>query len=238
LELMKTQKGLPTSMNLGEEKTGDLSKLVSLLALAAGAAAMPQRSDATVIYDNNGGTVSFSALHSFVLNNFPGTARIGFQENRRGSFTVTSKRSIVGGQKSGYVAIKAAWIPASQHPVWSQIVASTRAAAFAMATATYSHHNPDLAGHQYLAFKFEDSTAGNAMRYGWIDITLNNGDLIGGGEGPSMTIYGWAYDTTGAQLGAGLVPEPSSMSLMALGALALGAKGVGSWRRNRASTKS
>lgn len=223
-------------MNLGMEKTADLSKLVSLLALAAGAAAMPQKSSAMVVYDNQGGTVSYTGLHSFILNNLPGNAQLGFQANRRGSSTVTSKRSIVGGQLGGYVRLRAAWIPSSQHPLWNQIAASTRSGPFAMATATYSHHNPDLAGHKYLAFEFQDSTAGNALRYGWIDITLANNDLNTGGDYPAMTINAWAYDTTGAQLGMGLVPEPSSVSLLALGALALGAKGVRSWRKKRPAT--
>jgi hypothetical protein len=49
-------------------------------------------------------------------------------------------------------------------------------------------------------------------------------------------LEGWAYDDSGDQIAAGDtggVPEPSTMALAGLGALALGAAGLRRWRAAR-----
>src|SRR5207248_2372535 len=62
--------------------TSDSSKLVSLLALAAGAVAMPQSSNADIIFTDvstdPGNTVGVGSASSFLINHLPGTARIAF----------------------------------------------------------------------------------------------------------------------------------------------------------------
>jgi hypothetical protein len=52
-----------------------------------------------------------------------------------------------------------------------------------------------------------------------------------------VTLVDWAYDTSGAQIFAGDTgtPEPSTFALSGLAALALGAKGLRSWRAARAN---
>jgi len=99
-----------------------------------------------------------------------------------------------------------------------------------MGVANYGNHNPNGYDHEYLPFRFKDSTQANAFRYGWAEVSLFNGNLSST-EGPEVTIFRYAYDTSGNQLPTGQVPEPNSISLLALGALALGAKGVRSWKR-------
>jgi hypothetical protein len=51
----------------------------------------------------------------------------------------------------------------------------------------------------------------------------------------SVTLVDYAYDASGAQIPAGDtgVPEPSTLDLTGLAALALGAKGVRAWRAAR-----
>jgi hypothetical protein len=103
-----------------------------------------------------------------------------------------------------------------------------------VAFATDNNHAPNPFTHRYLAFEFADTTlAGNPLRFGWVDMSLANGNVANSFSNPTLTVFGYAYDNTGAQIPMGLVPEPGSITIMALGALMLGAKGLRSWRRNR-----
>jgi hypothetical protein len=81
----------------------------------------------------------------------------------------------------------------------------------------------------YALFKFDDPACGSGTCYGWTQIAVSYGQY-----GPNIDILGWAYDTSGNQLPAGEVPEPSTLAMTGLAALALGAKGVRQWRRARA----
>ena len=57
--------------------------------------------------------------------------------------------------------------------------------------------------------------------------------MAGYPTGPNVTIWGYAYDNTGAQLTMGSVPEPGSAAVLAVGALMLGARGLRNWRHHR-----
>ncbi len=228
---MPKEPNMKTTTTPSLSTTGsESSKLISLLALATGAIAMPQTSSADIIFSDHGGTVSWDGNRSFILDNLLGTARLGFQAYKTGTFSWSSMRSVtVGRRGTAYAAFKMALVPAGQ--TWGAIAASVGTLA-RLATAQSTRHGGSSFTQLYMAFEFRDTTAGNAMRYGWVDLTLDNGNLSSGWDYPKLTISRWAYDTTGAQLATGAVPEPSSMSLLALGALALGAKGVRAWRRN------
>jgi hypothetical protein len=225
-----------TALTVGAKN--EHSKLVSLLALAAGAAAMPQTSNADIIYTDQSATVSWDGLRSFTIPNLPGNAQLGFTANRSGALPSTWVRSVTGGRRgSGYVQILNVLV--SQPLLWDQIKASpfngNPVANNKFASAQAAFHAPNNYGGRYLAFEFKDSSVtGTPLRYGWVGLGLVNGNLSGGGNYPALTISGWAYDNTGAQIPMG-VPEPGSVSLLALGALTLGAVGVRSWRRNRAA---
>lgn len=223
------------------QRNDDSSKLISLLALAAGTAAMPQTSNADVIYTNlsaNPEIVGYLRDPLFQIN-FTGDAKLNFF-TRHHSTTGSSVTSIAvsAKQAGGYVKLKtnlAFAVHVGAGFRWGDVaggVPGSSTSAFLGQAVQSSHYPANGYDHEYLLFKFRDSTQANALRYGWIEAGLSNGN-VSTTEGPIFTIYGYAWDTTGAQLPTGSVPEPSSVSLLALGAMALGAKGLRSWRRNR-----
>ena len=224
----------PASHRSGNES----AKLVSLLALATGAVAIPQTSEADVIVTDLSASpvnIGFLANTSFIINNLPGTAAIKFLFGIHGSLS-TESRWILAGQAyvGAYLHLKTnafLVLHVPQGMTWNNIGGVEKAVG-TVGYAYYNSHLPNSFSHDYLLFKFQDSTQGNALKYGWVDVSFNNSNLSTG-EGPQLTIWRYAYDTTGAVLAAGAVPEPGSVSLLALGALALGAKGVRSWKRNR-----
>ena len=224
------------------EKKNQSAKLASLLTLAAGAVAVPQTSEADVIVtdlSSNPGHVGALFSHLFTLNNLPGTARLDFSFVQSGLTSFTYKRGVFAGQPvagGGYVRLKtnAAFVvhvPAGV--AWGQVGGAISSYGL-VGFASYTGHTPNSFNNEYLLFLFKDSTQGNALRYGWAEVSLFNGN-INSSEGPDVTIWRYAYENTGAQLPAGQVqvPEPSSAALLALGALALGAKGLRAWRRNQ-----
>jgi len=212
----------------------DSAKLLSLLALATGAVAMPQTSNADIIFTDlsaNPVNIGPATNHNFVINTLPGSAQIGFHTRVAGTYHL-----LTGRQEAGYVRLKtAALFLAYVDPGvnWSAIGAGhTFASAPAAGVRANGAYGPADYTDRYLLFEFKDDTqAGNPMRFGWIELSLMNGadtNLF-----PNITIVGYAYDTTGALLASGQVPEPSAPALLALGAMALGAKGLRNWRKNR-----
>lgn len=80
----------------------------------------------------------------------------------------------------------------------------------------------------FIGFKFDpDSVPGVQTWYGWMRISVgsDNSPFANG------VVVDWAYDQSGAGVQAGVVPEPSTIAL-----LAMGAGGVLALRRRRAST--
>jgi len=63
----------------------------------------------------------------------------------------------------------------------------------------------------YLGLRF---LVGGVTNYGWASVTVSP-------NMQSYTIHQFAYDNTGANIQAGVIPEPTSLSLLALGAAGL-----------------
>ncbi|MGA2774032.1 MAG: PEP-CTERM sorting domain-containing protein [Bryobacteraceae bacterium] len=97
---------------------------------------------------------------------------------------------------------------------------------------THSHHSHSgTDGNFYKLFLFN---GGSGNLYGWAYFYQTVDDRTG----PDVDILGVAYDDSGAFIAAGDtgnsgVPEPSTMALTGLAALALGATGLRRWRAAR-----
>src|SRR4051794_206688 len=105
---MKTENVPGPSTPSADQAQKDYSKLISLLALATGAVAMPQTGNADVIFTDlsaNPPQVGPLTSPSFIINNLPGTAQIAFN-TRTAQTVVTSSRWVVVGQNAGYVRFK------------------------------------------------------------------------------------------------------------------------------------
>jgi len=202
---------------------------------------MPQSADGDVIYTDlhaNPVSVSTNANLSFIITNLPGTARLGFRTKNS-----ATSRLVSAVQNAGYFRVRFHsfptqpgrndfLVPVAAGFTWNQVAGlSTTGAAVGKANANGQFPVPF--DNEYLVFKFKDSTqVGSPVRYGWVNVSLA---YPGNGKYPEVTIFGYAYDNTGALLATGAtgVPEPGPMALLVLGALTLGAKGLRSWRRHR-----
>jgi hypothetical protein len=242
----------PVRKSLPARQT-DPAKLVSLLVLATGAAAMPQTTTADIIFTDLSSspvTVGYSGVDHYTFT-LPGTAQFGFQRQHatvpQSSVRSHYYRSVVAGRMGGSASVKLQamsnrfLVARAKGDVWqgqsaanSAFVGMARQLKYVGTTVSSAHYPNSYGGHKYLVFEFSDTSHGGANRFAWADIVLVNGD-IGSSGGPDVTIYGWAYDDTGAFIAAGAtsVPEPSSTAFLAVGALVLGAKGLHTWRHKQ-----
>jgi hypothetical protein len=217
---------------------------MSLLALATGALAMPQTSYGDVLFtdlSSNPVNVGPTADPSYLLT-LPGTHQFSFDVRTfHGTTLAGDIHAVIAGQRGGglnvYVNIKTTGnsfvLPVGKSVTWNQInQPGLYRSAVVGTSATYNGaHFPNAYDHQYLAFQFKDSTQGNKLLNGWIELGEH---FPATGGGPEVTIYGYAIETSGNPLATGAVPEPSSGSLLAFGAMTLGAAGIRNWRQKRA----
>ncbi len=226
------------------------TKLVSLLALAAGAVALPQASQADIIFTDLSSSpvsVGFAGTDSLFFN-VPGTANMGFQRAEFSTYTqpyglisiyyrLVIAGDLGGGAPGGIRGTNGGLVaPLDFGASWDQGAALFYNAPVGTANDLNINGGQTPAtgyANKYLAFVFQDSDQGNALRYGWVEISLSMPGYNAGG--PLVTIFGYAYDNTGAKptMGQAPVPEPSSGALLALGAMALGSRGLRKWREKR-----
>jgi hypothetical protein len=227
----------------------DATKLAALLGLAAGAVALPQTGQADIIYtDLSSSPVSLNYSSAPFWFSVPGTAQVGFFGAVQ--TVTTTPTSVLTYQYRMVLAVVSQGVAGGvggsgnlvQHlpsgATWDE-----PANLFFNIPVGYAGEagviNPGTGyNNRYLAWWFvDDSLQTPAERYGWAEINLNVVGFFGGG--PTVTVLRYAYDNTGAKptMGQLPVPEPASGALFALGAMALGARGLRQWRQNRQPVK-
>lgn len=90
------------------------------------------------------------------------------------------------------------------------------------AAGTYEGNPTALTGFNfnssvnYVGFRFVNENVASQVQNGWIQLSF-------GANAATRTIIGYAYEDTGAAIGAGItaVPEPSTLALLATGAVGL-----------------
>ena len=227
--------------------SANTTKLASLLTLAAGAVAIPQTSNADIIFtdlSSNPQSVGYTSPNAVFAFDLPGSAQFGFfryqYSTQTTSFSIINFRSVIAGRlgagaNGGFQAVPGglvAHLPFGA--AWDQgnPVLAVNTVAWA---STYGRSPFGGYDHEYMAWQFVDDSAsgGGATRYGWVEVSLSVGFYP---VGPNVTIWGYAWDNTGAKPYMGQtapVPEPSSAAFLVFGAMALGARGLRNWRQNR-----
>ena len=155
-------------------------------------------------------------------------ARRGFSRQYAGrSGTVTG---LIG----GYMTSSGTWSgPSSTWVKWGSHMTGSYRGTITPGHSNFNttHFNAGNFSDKFALFQF---TGGGSPIYGWLKLSSEvTNDL-----GPKVTVTAWAYDTSGAQLASGDIgdtstPEPSTLGLTSLAALALGADGLRRWRAAR-----
>jgi hypothetical protein len=234
----------------------------SILALAAGASALPltDSADAAIIVDSsqNNTVVGWDTPTQTrdVQFTLPGGGGLRFRTLAtasgapyRSAGAPASAPSVFGVQV-GFTGVTGNMQSKTSRPYLAPFGATVAAGTGFFATAflngafvytnrSQSVGNSAFSGQsKYLLFDFMNGTTKN---YGWLEIkALTTGT---GGEGTSnysATLGTLAYDDSGATILAGQtvpVPEPSSAALAMGGALVAGAAGLRRWRKDRATVK-
>ena len=196
-------------------------------ALVGTAAAIPQDVDATVVTFNPSASIpnTFAGIYvNFVTGQIgsPAAAVPGFDFNPYSS----------GGTLSIY------WGPAANGAggvttaIGSNIYADLAAGATVSSASPFSNlasgTNPNYltAGTHILGFRFLNDATG-IINYGYATLQT------GGGTGFPATLISWSFENNGGAIT--VVPEPSTVALLTISALALGALGLREWRRQRAA---
>jgi hypothetical protein len=184
----------------------------------------------TLIYDNFGGTPISSTITTIPLSStaetllsldLPGESSLNitrFNFNNENFFQisgVTLKQQLIGSYyyaQGGGAGLK--WsdiIAANSENAWGNISAITDNA-HSMGAGAVTGLRPEPT---YIPFYFQDTSAGNADRYGYLALSTT---LSGAGSSAevAISISGWAYDDSGAQIGMGAIPEPSTALLLGM----------------------
>ena len=154
------------------EKSANPGKLVSLLALATGAIAMPQSGSANVIVtDLTGNPATVSGTGSYPLTGLPSGVNFGFQGRVRSSGG-TYYRSVIAGKMGGTASVEIQGsggfaVQRAKGSAWNNGFTPYATALVAKAshligsTGATAHSPGSYSTHKYLSFSFKDASEGN-----------------------------------------------------------------------------
>jgi hypothetical protein len=240
-------------------KKKNVARLASLSALGAGALGVAAgTAHAGVIYTPLAGKVGFSSGYhqgwgvgvtssaSFSL----GRTNTGFSRTsnrfiyiqgynlkfKLGDAAFGQKWTALGGAPASYVklGLRQSILKTGSRPGSGYFTTTTGGALVHQSTSQpYSYWvrgHSGTNGNFYKLFQFTGSSPLSGD-YGWVYFQQSVSDTTG----PDVHILGMAYDDQGNQLPAGdtSVPEPATMAMTGLAALALGATGLRRWRAAR-----
>ena len=231
----------------------------SILALAAGASALPltDSADAAIIVDSsqNNTVIGWNTASGqtrdvqFTLPGGGGLRFRTFATASGGSYRPAPSYGLVGVRVS-FAGVTGNMQSKTSRPYLAPFGATVAAGTGLLASAwlngaviftngSSSLGNSAFSGQsKYLLFDFNNSGTTN---YGWLEIkTLTTGVVGEGQSNYSATLGTLAYDDSGATILAGQtvpVPEPSSAAIAMGGALVAGAAGLRRWRKDRAAVK-
>jgi hypothetical protein len=224
-------------------KTGSLKKWLSLSAMSAAGVAVGGTSLADVIYhsvnqnvgnlagDQSSITLTLPGINDmrvfYTTGPFTNSVRMG---GVTGATYFNVHRYVIHTVSNANYPFFAQPSPKGQK--WSSVAGTVGGAGNLGAVShTFQPGFPAPYTNHYFDFAFKDTTAGGALRYGWLQASLTTAPQPG--SQVEVNVVAYAYDTTGAELGAGLVPEPASILAGGFGALVLGALGVRRWRKGK-----
>jgi hypothetical protein len=212
-EDMNSKSAQPSHADSTTSHVNDQTKLLSILALAAGAMAAPNAAQSALVPTVDGRTVSGSGSATIDL---PGNNNLLISALTGGSAALMKANAI------GFAPRNNAGVTwnAAPHPGGSLNLAQ-----IVLHSAGSSVFGQNSFTDKYIAFSFQDTTAGNAVRFGALELSATAGAT------PSVTIIGWEYENTGLNNFA-FQPVPEAAT-GAWGALALGAVGLRAWRNRK-----